>query len=288
MSTFRTLLSLASLGVVAAQYNQLQNLQQQGADQAAYQELMQEVLEQIRDDIFKFRQAAKEIVELSESEPRIAAGAMTMLADQLDRSGITPELLPDLKDKEYTADTLRMIHKERERLLGQISEVERSEIIDLVHITAELPDFSYYLAYYDQVGEYRLLEQKQKKYKSQAGCVGGANMTIALIGVGVTGLTVLMLICAVVSTGEGLLWLLGSIVTLVVLIIAASKITNDRSNAAAIDKQMAVITADLDLNYYKGLEIRLGTSIERVQEMYDAAAQQIDRFFGEYTGLISG
>lgn len=96
MSTYQTLLSVANLGVEAAQLNELERARRQGEAQVAEEQLRQQILASIRSDIFRFKQAADAALEVRVEQPRVAAGAMAVLARQLDRSGITPDLFPEL------------------------------------------------------------------------------------------------------------------------------------------------------------------------------------------------
>ena len=96
MGWLDNLLDVAGIGLGIAQLNQLNELKQQGASKT----LVQAVLNDLRQQIFNYKQAAENILETEKKNPRAAAGAMCILKMRLQDSGITPNLFLDLNDKD--------------------------------------------------------------------------------------------------------------------------------------------------------------------------------------------
>lgn len=145
MGWLDTVLSAASAGASLYNVSQLQTLRQQGAQAA----LIQAMLAHLRDQIFQFKQMAEYGLAQEAQSVKRAAGIISIVASRLDDSGITPELFPNLGDKEYAMQTIRLIGENRRRLLGLLSRDEQAEISRVVAAADRLPDYSYYVENYN-------------------------------------------------------------------------------------------------------------------------------------------
>ena len=115
----------AMLSTQISQRNKLQQLQQQHAEAA----VIQAVVLALRQEIFKFKQTAEEIVALAATYPKQAAGALEILQRRFQQAGLTPDLFPELGDKEYVAATTRYLREQCQRLLAQLPPADRLEPI---------------------------------------------------------------------------------------------------------------------------------------------------------------
>lgn len=150
MSWFNTLLDVTNLAMNVSNYTQLQDLRQQGAAAA----MVQAILSTMRNQIFKFKQAAEDILADGTQTTKVKAGAMLWLEEQLKESRITPDLFPDLGDKDYVASTLRMIRTNGNQLMNQLSAEEQTEVRQFLTATKAYENYSYYLENYDKAQEY--------------------------------------------------------------------------------------------------------------------------------------
>jgi len=145
MGWLNTALNAASLGADLYNAAQLSTLRRQGADAA----LIQAFIRHLRDQIFQFKQAADNALAMEARSPLAAAGAISVVADRLHDSGVTPELFPELGDKEYAAQTIRLIEENHRRLMARLTPAEQGEVARVVAAADRLPDYNYYLENYD-------------------------------------------------------------------------------------------------------------------------------------------
>ena len=167
MSKLGLFLDLAGLAVSANNAMKLEEMRQQGADAAA----VQTIINVLRNEIFKFKEASEAILEVEEKDPKLAAGAMRLLQEQVSDSGIEPELFFDLSDKEYASKTIRLINKESERLVSQLPPADVKEIDRLIETVSPLDDYSYYLTHYDKTENLHQNIELAEKYGQGAGCL---------------------------------------------------------------------------------------------------------------------
>jgi len=168
MSWMNTLLDIGIMGMQANQSQKLHQLQQQQAGAAAVQALIQA----LRDEIFKYKQAADEVLAMEVSDPKAAVVAMRILYIKLQEFGVTPDIFPELSDKEYAASTIKLIQGNSERLMADFPEEEQSEIEQIASAVLNLPKYKYYIENFDNAQKYRNALANYKKYKTlNSGCL---------------------------------------------------------------------------------------------------------------------
>ncbi len=145
MGWFNTMLNVATAASSAYSAAQLHSLRQQYAEAAA----IQAILAQLRNQVFQLKQMTESALSLEAESPKVAAGALSVVEMHLQNSGITPDLFPDLADKEYVMQTVRLIHYNLRRLTAQLTSAEQAEVQQLVAVARRLPDYNYYLENYD-------------------------------------------------------------------------------------------------------------------------------------------
>ena len=90
------------------------------------------VLQQLRNQIFAYKQVAEELLITEDAPPKHIAAIMKLSEQLLAKSGLTPDLFTELYDKEYVASTSRCIRMNSRRLVGQLQIDDQREIEALV------------------------------------------------------------------------------------------------------------------------------------------------------------
>ena len=105
MGWFNTMLNVATAASSAYSASQLHAMRKQQAEAA----LIQAVLAHLREQIFRLKQMAESALSLEAESPKLAAGALSVVELHLHNSGITPDLFPDLADKEQRFRSVQSI-----------------------------------------------------------------------------------------------------------------------------------------------------------------------------------
>lgn len=108
-------LNLGNAAISAGNAAKLEEMRRQGATTEA----MLAITAVFRDQIFRYKQTAEAILASEAKSPKVAAASMKFLQVDLDQSSIKPELFLDLSDKEYCANTTRLIRDNSVRMFGQ-------------------------------------------------------------------------------------------------------------------------------------------------------------------------
>lgn len=160
-------LDVANVAINVNNASQLEELRMQGAATA----LIQAIIKELRDQIFNYKQVAESILA-SENESRIiSAGAMKVLEARLNKSEITPDLFQELTDKEYAANTIKLIHENSNRLFNHLNENEKNTVLNIVSVTSRFPDYNFYLNNYSTGKSIQRSVEIVEKYKDRNGCL---------------------------------------------------------------------------------------------------------------------
>ena len=283
MSWTSTLVDLGIISVQISQLKRLEQLQRQNAEAA----LIQVVVQALRNEIFKYREAAREILDAEAAMPEIAAGAMGILHERFRMVGFSPDSFPDLKEKEYVAATARLIRKERERLLQQLEPAQRDAVRSIVKAATYLPSLDYYVNYYETISNYRQALASREKLKwRKNGCLQVSVMlgllillpTITSIIFGAMGS---LLGEEVSSLARGVGAGTGLVMFLVTFVYINNSVFRSAEAARAGRQIRDFERSNVDLEYFETLEKRYGTDYGRVAAARDTALRQIERFFGD-------
>ncbi|HNB52885.1 MAG TPA: zinc-ribbon domain-containing protein [Anaerolineales bacterium] len=158
MSWFNTLLDVTNLAMNVSNYAQLQEMRAQGAAAT----LIQTLLRAMRDQIFRFKQAAEDILSDDTRSLKIKAGALSWLEVQLRESQITADIFPDLSDKDYVASTIRFIRSNTRALLNQLSTEEQAEVNQFLSAAKDYEDYSYYLDNYEKEETFQRAKEERE------------------------------------------------------------------------------------------------------------------------------
>lgn len=191
MSWLNTILDVTSVAINIANSQKLEELKLQGATA----QVVQAVLNMLRDQVFGFRQAAEDILASNTASPKVAAGAMKILEARVEASQISPEMFPTLSDKDYVATTYRFIRTEGQRLLGQLTTEDQQDVYQAVESARAHEGVSYYLGQYDTARQLIAAQQT-------VGELAGRNSTAARFGLGF-GAVLLAFLAAGAAVGGG-------------------------------------------------------------------------------------
>lgn len=144
-------LGAANLAANASNAQKLEQMRRQGAAVA----LMEAIVKELRNQIFKYKQTAEEILAMEAKSPKIAAAAMRLLELRFDDSGITPDLFNELGDKDYVANVMRTIRENSGRLMEKLMVEERVDVNAVIDKVKRLPDYAYYLDHHEKVHAYQ-------------------------------------------------------------------------------------------------------------------------------------
>lgn len=279
MGWLNTALNAASLGADLYNASQLSTLRRQGADAA----LIQTFIRHLRDQIFQFKQAADNALAMEARSPLAAAGAISVVADRLHDSGVTPELFPELGDKEYAAQTIRLIEENHRRLMARLTPVEQGQVARVVAAADRLPDYNYYLENYND-GR-RLVEAAPTVAQ-----YGSRNSWLLSIGLGLlyyfVGLPASIGLFMALFTGGNWSNNTGGIVGLIVGIgawVAGLIMINRWQNAKKYKRAKKVVDElkdKIDLPRFIALDNELGSTTQ-ARQLQQEAQSFLAAFFGE-------
>jgi hypothetical protein len=275
MSWLNTLLDVASFGVQMSQAQKLSQLQSQHADGA----MIQAVVQALRGEIFKYKQAAEEVLALEQSDPKATAAVLDILSHRLQAAGIKPELFPELGDKEYVVSTQRLLRDNRNRLMAQLSPVDQTQVEEAAALVLKLPKYQYYLDHYDQMAEYRAIyptyaDLKQRNTKLPMWSVRLLGLMIFCgaflfsFATGLAGFEVLSMTSCLGGVGLAL----GSIFW-----------ARHRTRPAEYEQKkraLEKIQQTVDVQQFFAIEQEVGTDPDSVRQRYQADQRLIDQFFG--------
>jgi hypothetical protein len=275
MGWFNTIIDVANLSAGIAQVDQLVAMRKQGAASA----MMQAILQEVRNQIFNYKQAAISILELEALSPKVAAGGLRLLEARLKQSGITADIFSELSDKEYVAETNKFLRDNSTRLLSQLSTEERNEIDKVVNAGLNLPRYNYYI---DNELKYQMYKEAQKTAQSsdtlsslspnKMGCV----MLIAVT-------VIFMVVVSIFRDAPGFgmfLAAVASVATVYWLRRKSKGVQEARKAIQHYDNKM-------DLVQMERLDNEMGGDLRKANRLRDEAQALVKTFFGEVPVLPS-
>jgi hypothetical protein len=287
MGWLDTMLDVGIIGMQINQRHQLEQLQAQHASAV----LLQKIVQALKDEIFKYKKMAEEILEMEPQHLKATAGAMELLHLRLQDFGVTPDMFPEISDKEYVSATIKFIRDNRNRLIHLLPPAEQKEIEGLVTTTSKLSEYSYYLNNYSHVQKYQELSEKYKKRKVPAlhpllaGC--GLFFALYLIGavVGLVGgvfITVILFsilpsqpsqfLGSVIVMASYFIGFLAVLFWFIVPIFFAAEAGKSRN----IKNELTKINTEVDMSKFEQIEKEYGhfNEIEALKEQSQAYIQQ--------------
>jgi hypothetical protein len=150
MGWVSTVFNIASLSLEAAQLSKLNDLTQQGVAS----NVIQAVYQELRNQIFNYKQAAEEILDTQSNTPKSTAGAMRLLELRLLNSGITSDIFTSISDKEYVASTHKFIKENSKRLRESLLPADVEEVDRMAQSALRLPQIDYYIEHCEDLDNY--------------------------------------------------------------------------------------------------------------------------------------
>jgi len=282
MGWFNTMLNVATAASSAYSASQLHAMRQQQAEAA----LIQAVLAHLREQIFQLKQMAESALSLEAESPKLAAGALSVVELHLHSSGITPDLFPDLGDKEYAMQTVRLVANHKRRLLAQLTPAEQAEVQQLVAVAQRLPDYNYYLENYNDSRRLAEATDTVTRYASRNGCLA----QMGLLTYGFVGIPTIMILFANLLSGgnwssdwSGVGLLLGLGVGIAGLIYLARGMHAGEYRQAK--KVVDELKDKVDLARFTALDNELGGPVH-ARQLQQEAERIAAAFFGESSDQV--
>lgn len=240
---------------------------------------------ELRDQIFNLSQMAHEVLSGEEEAPQLAAGAMKLLELHLQKAAITPDRFTEISDKEYVANTMRLIHDNAARLTRKQPASGQTEIQQMASSVVHLPDYTYFVEHYDQVHEYRrLLPQRQKV--EAAGQAQTASVVVGGVAVGGAVLLFGPFLCFGLlgvlygmAEGYSMAWLLGGGM-LLIPVVWGFALRRQRAQAAELAGRIHAIESSVNLERFGRIERELGGNYPQVVGLQKQTRAEMERFFG--------
>jgi hypothetical protein len=268
-------LGVANVAVNVSNASKLEQLQAQGAAAA----LIQAVITELRDQIFKFKQAAEAILASEAQSTKVAAGAMQLLELRLQDSGINPDLFRELSDKEYAASTIRLIRDNSSRLLGQLPDAERGEVTRVAAIASHLPKYNYYLANYSEGKRLQEAAYTVAEYAPRNSCLVQIGLVLYVYpGIGIP-------IGVMISLFGNSLGIILGLAVWVAGLVAIMRWMNARGYRQA-KKLLDDSKNKLDLEQFNALDRELGGE-DKTRRSQAEAQRLVQDFFGSSQLLAS-
>lgn len=283
MGWFDAAIGIANLGANVYQANKLEQMRRQGAEAAA----IQKVLQHLKNLIFRFHSAAEEILKHSDENPVGAALAMRLLHQDLMATGITPEIFPDISDKDFAHKTIKLIEESDRKLYGAITSEEREQVNLAVDAAGKIPDYDYYLDNYDKIQDYRAALPVYNELKG-ANSVGlTLGFIVALFLVPLFGCSVAGLFGALIGSPSAFatLSLLGALGGAAVVGFLWHR-NNQKKRADEFNEAKRIVEdveENVDLGRYNRLERKLGKDKAAVQALRDEADTLVRTVIGDET-----
>jgi hypothetical protein len=268
MGWLNTILDVANLGMNVAQLGQLDTMRRQGAEAA----LIHALLQDLRNQIFNYRQAAQSILDYKEKDQKAAAGAMRVLELRLQDSGITADLFPDLDDKEYVAQTYKFIRDNGRQMTEQLSADEIGELETMSKAADRYPEYNYYIDNYDDFVNLEKANEELKKHKFFSG-------KIAANGLGCASLLVFGFLTALFIQWFNNITM-GFILGFLITLVGALWISRYIRRAREAQKTIKELDPKLDVDMMRRLDRELG-DLQNAHRLRNEAKMTIMRFFGD-------
>lgn len=277
MSKLGTVLSIANLGISAANWQQLQGMQQMQAEAEA----RQAVIEIAKNVTFSLKRSAEQVLAEEEAHPAIAAAKLRLLQSTIEQLGLGPHLFPQLADKEYADQTIRLINDNSRRINDRLSKAQQADVDAAIEAIQIVEACDFYIDNADDARSLAKAESKAEKLRPRNSCLARAGLFLGifvaawvvgvLLGVlGVEGSTIAMLM--------GVLLLAGLISMLVWM------------NGGGYKKaKKAIKEIDLDVDRYRQIAADHGlNSVEQAQRKKEEAERAIEAFFGARSQSLLG
>lgn len=263
-------LGLGNAALNASNASTLQQMKLQRASEAIYREF----INLLRNGMFNLKQTAEDVLAGEEASPLQAAGAMRILDYQLSASGVTPDLFPEISDKEYAAATSRLINSNSSRMYAALDDHGKKQVDELLVHLKRLPELQYYLEYADNLSRLQAGEAVSNVGNSteKKGCLITFGLFIFSFVLALVNETLAM-IAVYASLFIGFLFLMSLV----------SKWQSANPNK----KKIKELESSIDLSRIKKLDEWFNTP-DRAKQFQKESELYVENFFGDSTLLQNG
>lgn len=163
MDWLQTIFNIANLTSSFSREKQLKTLVRQGQSQ----ELIAVLISEMKNEVFKYKQAMEVILEKEDVSAVSRALGMKLLEKKLVDSEISPELFPDFSDKEYVNFLIKNVIKHSNNLYLALTPVEKEEFNKIMSEgNKRKNELQYYIDSFQEFKEHKKREQENIKISS--------------------------------------------------------------------------------------------------------------------------
>lgn len=269
MGWLNTLLDVGIIGMQVSQASKLDALKQQHADAA----VIQAVVQALRSEIFNIKKAAEKALQLEAVDLPSAATAMLLVKHRYDEMGVSPDIFPEIADKEYASQTQNLVYGESQRLLTQLEPAVAQHVLADTDAIIQLPRYEYFLDHYDDVQTYRQAQSEVKRLSTlNNGCV-----MVILFFVAFWAVASVCIAFAAIAQSEivGSLSCIGAIAILVGLVVAYLRYSESSTYSQAKTTIQKLEKKGINFDLYGELEHEFGNDVSAVRAMRDVAEARV-------------
>jgi hypothetical protein len=275
MGWFNTLLGLTNVALDVANYSKISQLQQMAGEQqqqAMMSAAAQALINALKQEIFRFRQAAEEILAKEAESPLIAAGGMKILEQNLSESPIKPEYFPDFNDMTYVSNTIKLIRDNASRLMNGLTPREQAIVNDVLQATTTQADYDYYLENWPKLGKYQDAREKVNRLRERN---SGPARVIVSIGFYFLSFFVLYFFTNNLGFGTGFLVF---IFCFLIGVYGLNKFF-DRKSYDQARKTIVALKEEVDLKKLLRIDNLVNGNVDRARKIQQQARLEIENFF---------
>jgi hypothetical protein len=270
MSKLDTFLSVANIGISAANWSKLHQMQ----DAQQTSAVIQAIIQMAREMAFKLKQSAEDSVALEDHNPKLAAVRLQLIVLAFDDLGISPGLFPDLSDKEYVAGARRYAVDNERRIAGSLSSSDHQETQEIVEAVQQTRDCEFYI---ENAPEAQKLRTAQATYNELQGRNSKASGCVVWLIMSV-GLMFLFQFAVMNNLFFGILafaLLIGGFVGVLVW----QRPRDFKQAKKTLDQ---IDRSDFDLTAYSRVEKQYGfSSTQDARKLLDTISHRVNAFFGQ-------
>ena len=271
MGWLNTVLDVTNVALNVNNSMKLTQLHQQGQAQI----LVQAVLKELRDEIFRIRQAAEDVLEQETLSPRIAAAAMRILQNEIADSPITQEIFSELGDKEFVASTHRLVRSNDQRMFNALPLESQREVVRVAEASQQIQDTTYYLDHYDDAQKLKEAAATVKELQGR-NSAGAMWLQVALLFGGSLLLYILLGTARVVDVSSGGL-VCGSVLLIGLAVLLSYRQSGRYKKAKSLVKDMG---DQVDLAWFDRVDAWVNQDYDLARKIQKDAKWVINAFFG--------
>jgi len=137
---------------------ELQRLGQTAELRQQTAELRNQLVNQLRKEIFSYRQAADAALTGETFSPFRTVVALKLLEHRLRQTKITPDDFYEFSDKEYVVSVYKLLSENINRIMTALTVDERSSVPNVTNALIKHPEYDYYIKKYTDFQQLRIAQ----------------------------------------------------------------------------------------------------------------------------------